>query len=265
MSKTRSYQGYKVSPEISGGTDDSLTVEEALQIDINGQSFSVTMQTPGDEIALALGLLHSEGLIDYLHLPVVEEVHHNTFGHLIHVDVLLADMDTENLVNRRSLLSVASCGICGSKTLDFAQGEQLIDHQEILSERIHSLFSTMRRGQDAFDESGGCHAAAAFDLGGELLVLKEDVGRHNAVDKVVGTLLQENNLKRAHFLLVSGRISYEIVAKSFKAKIPILAAVSAPSSLAVDFAKELGVTLLAFCRQNRFTIYSHPERIKDAI
>jgi FdhD protein len=121
---------------------------------------------------------------------------------------------------------------------------------------IPEMFGRMKDQQQAFLSSGGCHAAAAFNSNGEMLCVREDVGRHNAVDKVVGALLFEGRLPEARFLLVSGRVSYEIIAKTFAAGIPVLAAVSAPSSLAVDFSKELGIALFGFCRENRMTRYS---------
>ena len=123
------------------------------------------------------------------------------------------------------------------------------------------MFDAMKAAQHTFHKSGGSHAAAAFTNNGELLSIREDIGRHNAVDKVIGHLINNNSLKGAKCLTVSGRISYEIISKAFAAKIPILAAVSAPSTLAVDFAKELGITLLGFCRENKATCYSHPNRI----
>ena len=119
----------------------------------------------------------------------------------------------------------------------------------------------MKKEQPTFHQSGGSHAAAAFTNCSELLAIMEDIGRHNAVDKVIGKLINSNQLNEAKCLIVSGRISYEIVSKAFAAKIPILGAVSAPSTLAVDFAKELGITLLGFCRDNKATCYAHPERI----
>jgi FdhD protein len=127
---------------------------------------------------------------------------------------------------------------------------------------IHSMFDKMNQVQNAFHKSGGSHAAAAFSATGELLSSMEDIGRHNAVDKVVGELIHDKKIKEASVITVSGRISYEIIVKTFKAKIPILCAVSAPSTLAVDYAKELGITLLAFCREDRGTCYSNPHRIK---
>jgi FdhD protein len=119
----------------------------------------------------------------------------------------------------------------------------------------------MKLHQPDFEQSGGTHAAAAFDGQGNLLAVREDIGRHNAVDKVIGRLVLQNELSKAQVLTVSGRISYEITIKAFKAGIPVLAAVSAPSSLAVDYAKELGISLIGFCRANRFTCYANPQRV----
>ena len=125
------------------------------------------------------------------------------------------------------------------------------------------MFLMMNSKQSVFEKSGGSHAAAAFDRTGVLLSSMEDIGRHNAVDKVVGELINDSTVRKASVITVSGRISYEIIVKAFKAKIPVLCAVSAPSSLAVDYAKELGITLLAFCRDERATCYSNPERITN--
>ena len=128
-------------------------------------------------------------------------------------------------------------------------------------EQLFSMFTQMEDLQPLYKETGGAHAVAAFTINGGLLSVKEDIGRHNAVDKVVGELLLSSSLSEAKVLLVSGRVSYEIISKAFMAKIPFLAAVSAPSSLAVDLAEELGITLLAFCREDRFTCYSNKENI----
>jgi FdhD protein len=160
-------------------------------------------------------------------------------------------------INKRNLLSVASCGICGRTELqDFSQEkiESTASNEESVS--FEKMFEEMRKHQAAFDQSGGCHAAAAFGAEKNMLSVKEDIGRHNAVDKVVGELLNRGELKSARYLLVSGRVSYEIITKCFTAGIPVLAAVSAPSSLSVDFAKELGIALYAFCREDRWTRYA---------
>jgi FdhD protein len=160
-------------------------------------------------------------------------------------------------INKRNLLSVASCGICGRTELqDFSQEKKETNASNEESVSFEKMFEEMRKHQAAFDQSGGCHAAAAFGAERNMLSVKEDIGRHNAVDKVVGELLNRGELRSARYLLVSGRVSYEIITKCFTAGIPVLAAVSAPSSLSVDFAKELGIALYAFCREDRWTRYA---------
>lgn len=263
---TRDYQGKKYDAEGSKKILDSLTVEEALQIDINGKPFTVSMRTPGEDASLVRGLLHSEGIINEIaFIPDVILKKENEKGivTVVNLDIPKVKLG-EGYSNSRSLLSVSSCGVCGKTELsDLAFiGKTIDDNEKIDDVLIQSLFRKMNTHQYDFKQSGGTHAAAAFSLTGELLSSMEDIGRHNAVDKVVGKLIITKQLEQAKVLTVSGRISYEIVIKCFKARIPFLAAVSAPSSLAVDYAKELGITLFAFCRDDRATCYSHPERIK---
>lgn len=245
--------------------DDHLTVEEAMAITINGENFTVTMRTPGDELELARGLLFSEDIYrDKNANPTVLETETNEMGYISKLHLQIdQDLLGNGYKNSRSLLSVSSCGICGKQELIDIVPEAQIDTGKLkigLSE-IRTMYSIMEQGQVQFEKSGGIHAAAIFNDEFELMSLKEDIGRHNAVDKAIGDLLINKDLKKAEFLLVSGRVSYEIITKAFAARIPFLAAVSAPSSLAVDYAKELGITLMGFCRENKFTVYSHPERI----
>jgi len=263
---TRNYQGKKFELNDSHKIVDSLTIEEALQININDVPFTVSMRTPGDDICLVRGLLHSEGVIDDSNYkPEITLKKENEAGIISIVNV---EIPKEKLgkgySNSRSLLSVSSCGICGKTELgDLAFiGRTIDDTQKLDIELLHSLFKKMNAYQLDFKQSGGTHAAAAFSISGELLCAMEDIGRHNAVDKVIGKLITLDKLKDAKIITVSGRISYEIVIKCFKAMVPFLAAVSAPSSLAVDYAKELGITLLAFCRGQRATCYSNPHRTK---
>lgn len=258
------YEGKKYNASGVSETKDVLTSESALQININGEPFTITMRTPEDDLALVRGLLHSEGVVKdpQTHLEISLEQECEGVISAAHVTIP-EDQLGSGYSNSRSLLSVSSCGICGKTELeDFTpQGETLDAGPQIEAEDIQHMFETMRNAQQNFEVSGGCHAAAAFDANGTMLACKEDIGRHNAVDKVVGELLLHNRWKQAAVLTVSGRISYEIIVKTFKARIPVLCAVSAPSSLAVDFAKELGITLMAFCRNDRATCYAHPERI----
>ena len=159
---------------------------------------------------------------------------------------------------------MSSCGICGKTELDdvSTMGTKIDNIAKLDIDVLHRLFIKMNEHQYNFHKSGGTHAAVAFNLNGDLLCAKEDIGRHNAVDKVVGNLIVEGIMDEASCLTVSGRISYEIVVKCFKANIPYLAAVSAPSSLAVDYAKELGITLFAFCRDGRATCYANAQHIE---
>lgn len=253
--KTRTYQGIRITGAEHSHVADELTVEEALTIFLNHEPLTVTMQTPGNELELARGLLFTEGIWknrkDEFPVRIVET---NKLGHITAIRVDMNSADT-SAISKRSLLSVSACGICGKTEIDFASGQldRIPDSDFGL---IPGMYAQMNQEQQAFLASGGCHAASAFNAQGELLAVREDVGRHNAVDKVVGALLFAGKLSEARFLLVSGRVSYEIIAKSFAAGIPVLAAVSAPSSLAVDFAKELGITLFGFCRENRMTRYS---------
>ncbi len=235
---------------------DELVIEHPLQIVINGEALSITMQTPGDEIDLVRGLLYSE---DIYRKKSPEPEFSLISGDQELIDRVELTLDPEILgdgyMNSRQLLSVASCGICGRT--EFTGRSGVLETSAIFSpEEIQPLFEQMRKEQKLFNQTGGCHGAAIFNRSGGLMVLREDIGRHNAVDKSIGAVLRDGNLSDAAILLVSGRLSYEIVSKCFMAGIPQLAAVSAPSSLAVDFAKELGVELFAFCRDGRVTRYA---------
>lgn len=243
---------------------DTLAVEEALQICINGEVFTVTMRTPGDDPMLIRGLLHSEAVLkDTSYFPVIQFTKEED-SIITRADLRVpAEQLGDGYSNSRSLLSVSSCGICGKTELeDLSEMGKGLENKELVDiEKIHDLFDKMNDLQLNFHQSGGTHAAVAFDKEGEVLSSMEDIGRHNAVDKVIGELIISSRLSQGYFLAVSGRISYEIIIKCFKAGIPFIAAVSAPSSLAVDYAKELGITLLAFCREQRATCYANHHRI----
>jgi FdhD protein len=263
---TRNYEGKKFDTHEANKIMDSLTVEEALQININNKPFTVSMRTPGEDVSLVRGMLHSEGVLKHTEfIPELSIKKENSDGivTIVNLDIPKNELG-EGYSNSRSLLSVSSCGICGKTELsDLAFiGKTINEDKKIDVALIHQLFQQMNTIQHNFKQSGGTHAAVAFTLEGKLLCSMEDIGRHNAVDKVVGQLIHSKKLNEAKIMIVSGRISYEIVIKCFKANIPFLAAVSAPSSLAVDYAKELGITLFAFCRKGRATCYSHPQRTK---
>ena len=257
---TRKYQAQKFENQNSTKALDALTVEEALQININKSPFTVSMRTPGEDISLVRGMLHSEGIVkDSNFIPDLILKKENEDGIVTIVDLTIPEKELgEGYSNSRSLLSVSSCGICGRTELGELSflGKTIDNDKKIDVSILNSLFNKMNDLQHSFHQSGGTHAAAAFTLEGELLYAMEDIGRHNAVDKVIGKLILSKTLKSASVLTVSGRVSYEIVIKCFKA------GVSAPSSLAVDYAKELGITLFGFCRESRATCYSNPQRTK---
>lgn len=241
-------------------TDDFLAAEEPLEIRVNGRSVSVTMRTPGHDEELAAGFLFTEGMI---HAPG-DLAATTVTGNV--VDVTLApgvDAALERLT--RHVFASSSCGLCGKASIANLQTQfppLPADDVRLSLAALRALAPTLRAAQDTFTQTGGLHAAGLFDLAGNLLAAREDVGRHNAVDKVVGHGLLQNTLPFAsHVLLVSGRASFEILQKALAARVPIIAAVSAPSSLAVEFARANRQTLVGFLRDTSLNIYTHPERI----
>jgi FdhD protein len=259
FSGTRAYKGIKFAGSNIEEISDELTLEHPLSICIGDEPFTLTMHTPADEADLVRGLLYTEGIVrkksGVLNWEVTDRSQEG-FISKINISSEQVDMKAAQL-NKRSLLSVASCGICGKTELHKPSGTITSQNSALTSEHVRRMFEEMKKRQSAYLTGGGSHAAALFNRDNQLLELREDIGRHNAVDKVIGALLNSGNLSEAHFLLVSGRVSYEIVVKCFAAGIPHLLAVSAPSSLAVDFCKELGISLYGFCRENRFTCYTN--------
>ena len=258
------YQAKKFTKHGDEIVDDNLTVEQALQININNQPFTITMRTPGNDNELITGLLYSEDIYRRINNPLIIN-YHTTKNNITSAAISIKETDLgKGYLNSRNILSVSSCGICGKKEMDELLNTHIkIGDFEIKKETLLQMFQQMGKGQNTFHKSGGSHAAAAFDKKGRLLSIMEDIGRHNAVDKVIGALILNKTLKEAKCIVVSGRISYEIVTKAFAAKIGVLAAISAPSTLAADFAKELGITLLGFCRGENATCYSHSYRISN--
>lgn len=262
--QTTNYQALKVLENNQQIIEDILVVEAPLQININNKAYTVVMRTPSDDFELIRGLLYAEDIYkDSINFEAKIVAVENEIPSIINVTIPLKKLG-KGYLNKRTLLSVSSCGICGKKELKDLKvsGQKLSNLTTFSSEIVHKMFSEMNAKQSTFKKSGGSHAAAIFNKKLELLILKEDIGRHNAVDKSVGSLLQKNSLKSANYLLVSGRVSYEIVSKAFLAKIPIIIAVSACSSLAVDFAKEFGICLIGFTRENKLTVYANPNYIK---
>ena len=260
----RRFQAKKHLNQEEVKVDDDIIIEEALQININGKPFTITMRTPGNDPYLTRGLLFTEGIVGDKDLVDIRILEKDEDGIITSINALISPQKLgDNYYSSRSMLSVSSCGICGKKELkDLVLEGQKIEMNTIIDTGIFSeMFSTMKDNQTLFLSTGGCHAAACFDLAGNMLSIQEDIGRHNAVDKVIGELIENKLLDKAVYLLVSGRISFEIVSKTFKAKIPFLAAVSSPSSLSIEVAKEMGITLMGFCRGDSITCYSHSERI----
>lgn len=246
---------------------ESLVVEAPLHIRLNGAAYTTTMRTPGDDDALARGLLFTEGIVPAPEAPVAHRLVPDPETNLpacIEVEVP-APYIAKSVEGRRTAIASASCGVCGTREPADIEvyGEPISQNRvsEFNLTAIPALLRAMQERQVVFRATGGCHAAAIFDTPGQLLEVHEDVGRHNAVDKAVGALLRAGRLGEAATLMVSGRVSYEIVYKCYRAGIPILLAVSAASSLAVETADRLGITLAGFCRGERATVYSHPERI----
>jgi len=257
---TASYRGLKFSEGKFFQVNDILVVEESLRITINNSPFTVTMRTPGSENELVRGLLFTENIYSEIDIdPVIVVREKGEKGFITSVDVTIPkEKIGKGMDISRSIISVSSCGICGKSELDELpkNSKKIIAKEKLHPELVGNMFEQMSSFQNTFKQSGGSHAAAAFTLDGKILAMQEDIGRHNAVDKVIGSLLFQKQLSKAKCMVVSGRISYEIVSKCFAAGIPFLAAVSAPSSLAVDLAEQLGITLMAFCRNNKFTVYS---------
>jgi FdhD protein len=263
--QTLTYQAIKIIAKKHSKIEDVLVVEAPLQININNEAYTVVMRTPDNDIELIRGLLYAEDIYkSATNFNFEIKKLDNKIASIINVQISKEKLG-KGYLNKRTLLSVSSCGICGKKELKDinVEGKKLKNNTYFSSEIIHKMFTKMNFCQETFKHSGGSHAAAIFNKNHNLLTIKEDIGRHNAVDKTVGSLLLENTLKEANYLLVSGRVSYEIVSKAFIAKIPIIVAVSACSSLAVDFAKEFGICLIGFTRTNKMTVYANPNFIKN--
>ena len=243
---------------------DELAVEEPLEIRIETRSITVTMRTPGNDEELAAGFLLSESVIhDADDLATIRPNRRNKDGNSI--DVFLRPGLTASLDQlTRHVYVSSSCGLCGRTTVkSVAKGiRKIASNLQVPAEQLLALPGRMRLAQEAFSKTGGLHAAGLFNERGDLLVLREDVGRHNAVDKVIGWALLNKLLPlNRHILLISGRASFEIVQKSLLAGIPLVAAVSAPSTLAVALARRCRQTLVGFLRESSLNVYSQPNRV----
>jgi FdhD protein len=239
-----------------GDPHDVVAVEEPLEIRIAGSPVAVTMRTPGHDEELALGFALSEGL-----QPRGARLPDDLAANTIELDA--PDFDPERL--RRSFYTTSSCGVCGKGALEAVavESSRVDSELAVRAETIASLPHRLRAEQAAFSATGGLHATGLFDASGELLVLREDVGRHNAMDKVVGRAFLDRRLPLADAILcVSGRLSFELVQKAAVAGCPLLVAVGAPSSLAIELARDRGVTLCGFVRDGRLNVYSEPWRVE---
>jgi FdhD protein len=264
MESSRLASVFRWSAGKSDRRADELAQEEPLEIRVRGRAISITMRTPGEDPELAAGFLLSEGIVhqpgDVLRIELCGRGEKNLVNVVLDPTVVV---DFQRLT--RHVFASSSCGVCGKTSIESIQ-QQFDSIQSDLvvgAEMLLSLPARMRRAQTAFERTGGLHAAAIFDFAGEQVVLCEDVGRHNAVDKVLGHGLLSGKLPfDQHVLLVSGRLSFEIVQKALAGRIPIVAAISAPSSLAVEFAEANGQTLVGFLREGRMNVYAHRKRIR---
>ncbi|MCI3934028.1 formate dehydrogenase accessory sulfurtransferase FdhD [Streptomyces sp. AN091965] len=252
---------------------DTLVAEEPMEIRLNGRPLAITMRTPGDDFALAAGFLVSEGVLgaadelrNIVYCAGATQDGSNTYNV---VDVSTAPgVAIPDITLERNVYTTSSCGLCGKASLDAVRTtarwavDDGPDPLRLTPELLAELPERLRAAQRVFDRTGGLHAAALFSEDGELLDVREDVGRHNAVDKLVGRALQSGRLPLSRtVLLVSGRASFELAQKAVMAGIPVLAAVSAPSALAVDLAAETGLTLVGFLRGASMNVYAGEHRV----
>ena len=248
---------------------DDLAAEEPLEIRVRKAPLAVTMRTPGQDIDLAMGFLLTEGIIGAAEDVVTAQLcagtdTPNTYNV---VDVVLDAHVPPPLTDpSRNFYTTSSCGVCGKASIDAVRTRSRFDvgadGVRVDARVLAEISGKLRAGQRTFDRTGGLHAAGLFTAGGDLLALREDVGRHNAVDKVIGWALREGRLPLAgHVLLVSGRASFELTQKAWMAGIPLIAAVSAPSTLAAELADEAGLTLVGFLRGRSMNVYAGAQRV----
>jgi FdhD protein len=260
---------------LAGARADLLAVEEPLEIRIGGQPLTVTMRTPGDDIDLAAGFLFTEGLLSpAVDLRQIRMCDENVADATLEVSDLPSTAELERATDarraqrkaQRNFLTTSACGVCGKESIDAirvrSRYDLTADQTQVSPVVLAGLPDRLREAQRVFASTGGLHAAGLFSTDGSLAVLREDVGRHNAVDKVIGWALRAGRLPlTGHILMVSGRASFELVQKAAVAGLPVLAAVSAPSSLAADLAEETGMTLVGFLRGNSMNAYTGLQRL----
>lgn len=255
--------------KISAAEEDRLAIEEPLEIRLQPaggipKSVSVTMRTPGHDAELALGFLFTEGIVPEGSAVLAAGHEHFNPNKIL---VQLAEGVAVSLKQaERNFYTTSSCGVCGKSAIEairtVSSFADLSDAAAVSAETLCRLPGLLRAAQQVFESTGGLHASGLFSTGGELLLLREDVGRHNALDKLIGAALRDGLLPlNNHILLLSGRASFELLQKASMAGIRLVAAVGAPSSLAVQLAEEAGITLAGFLRGSRFNVYTHPQRI----
>ena len=265
--EVREHRALKWHGGATSERDEKLAVEEPLEIRLAGRRFTLTMRTPGYDEELAAGFLFAEGFInDATELGEIRRVRGRKGAPEPNAIDVILNVPADGLRARlkRNFVMSSSCGVCGKTSIDSIRRRVAppSDSARVAPATLLSLPEKLRAGQRVFAATGGLHGAALFSLDGTMLAIREDVGRHNAVDKVVGYALTKAMVPLAnHMMMVSGRLSFEIVQKAAAAGVPILAAVSAPSSLAVELAEEIGTTLVGFLRDGSFNIYTRPDRI----
>ena len=272
MTGSRAVDILRVGTSHRSGLRDVVAVEEPMEVRVNGTPFAVIMRTPGADRELAAGFLLAEDVIhgseELGTIEYCEDIAEDDEGHDNTLNVTVIGDAVERLVarlgERRQVMMTASCGLCGRRTIESlrARVPSVVGDWAVPSHVVRALPDALRRAQHVFETTGGLHAAGLFNLDGTLQLLAEDVGRHNAVDKVIGRRLLEDSLPLDQAMLfVSGRTSFELVQKALLAGIPLIAAVSAPSSLAIHLATEARITLCGFVRGETFNVYAHSDRI----
>jgi FdhD protein len=255
---------HKIEDGCTTADQDFVAVEEPLQIRLADKDLLVTMRTPGHDRDLAAGFLFTEGLLQ--HPSQIANIHEDGRGTITITLAPGVEIDKDSLV--RSFYRTSSCGVCGKASIDALRiagsrslpyGEPLIDPGSLFD-----LPNELRRVQPIFERTGGLHAAGLFNAEGKVLSTREDVGRHNAVDKLIGAAFLENRVPLSgHILMLSGRVSFELVQKAVMAGIPVIAAIGAPSSLAIATARRFNLTLVGFLRDRRFNVYAGEPRLRN--
>ena len=254
--------------EVIDGQRDEVAVEEPLELRIEGRNIAVVMRTPGNDRELAAGFLVTEGIVRHASeiFEITQCLTSRTAGENGNmVEVTLENPSSVDFTKlTRHVFSSSSCGVCGKASIDAVRQQfaPITSTRRISAALLPALPDALSAAQETFKKTGGLHACALFDWNGKLIALREDVGRHNALDKLIGHALLQNHLPLSeHILLLSGRVSFEMMQKALAAGIPVVVAISAPSSLAIEFARENNQTLIGFLRGNKMNIYAGAERI----